>query len=192
MKIAVFNQKGGVGKSTIAYSIALENDFALITNEKRSPVLDIFPKGKALILDDNSTIVDLDDEIDVVFDFRGNTEGNLAREVLKIAEQVIIPVTYQDENDYFPANETFHTIKDVSQLTDKITIVANQCSSANFDAVKRIFEKDFPYPVKHLIKSNGLSKAYIRGIGITEFASKEAMPGNYQKVIQQLAALLDF
>lgn len=191
MKVAVLNNKGGTGKTTIACSLALELGYNLITEEPRSPVTKIFPKNKAYILDEDASIKGVDEKIDIIFDFKGNVRGALVREVVDIADKIVIPLTYESSDDLLPMQETVYTIQDVEKINENIIIVINKCNTIQYNEASAFIKANFDYPIVRLNFSKGFPRAMNEGIGISTFAQKERMSGNYGNAIGQLNNLIN-
>lgn len=192
MIVAVINNKGGVGKSTIAYNLALEMGFKFITNEPRSPCVNIFGEDRGFVLNDSADIRELDvSNLDIIFDFKGSTKGKLISSVLSIADYVIVPAIYKHKDDIF-VDETIFTISDCEKFNKNIIIIANH--------IERHVEWEFvceemkglPYPVLRLNKAILLKQTIKSKKGISEFVEgNNLLKANNRAVIQQFGNIIN-
>lgn len=114
MKIAVWSYKGGVGKTAIAYSLAVDLDYYLITNDF-SNILQNYNKARLKI---GSTVA----EENTIYDF-GGFQDEKAKIITRQCDVILIP-TIAD------ANSIMKSIQMVQEFKDKkIIIVANMLES---------------------------------------------------------------
>jgi len=83
MKIAVFNKKGGVGKTSLSFSIAKDLDYFLISNDDST--IEIAYPNRAKIMREPKLIDNC------VYDFGGFVDLNIL-EVLNKTDLIIIPL----------------------------------------------------------------------------------------------------
>ena len=124
MKITVYNIKGSTGKTPIATNIALDREYAIVTNEKYHILGDIFPDDRVLQAPANEAFPEFPNNIDLVFDLGGFIEegSNSITSALKQSDCVIIPVN----NELKALRNTLATIDEVSQFNSNILIVATK------------------------------------------------------------------
>lgn len=115
MEVAFWNQKGGVGKTALAYAVAKECNTFLLSNDD-SIIEDAYPK-MSKIMSKLQTIENC------VYDLGGFVDTN-TREIIGYVQKVIIPTT----TDLNAIKKTLLTIKDVESINPKakIIIVANR------------------------------------------------------------------
>jgi len=131
MIISVWSKKGGVGKTSIAYNLARDLDYFLISNddsiiEKAYPNMSKILDSKHLKLIDNC-----------IYDFGGFVDAHI-KDILQKSDLVIVP-TNSDLNSF---KKTLSTIKELKELgQNKIIIIANKVdSSDDFIEIENFFK----------------------------------------------------
>ncbi len=109
MNIVIFNSKGGVGKTSLSYSLAKDLDYGYITNDD-SIVLKVYDKSKYITK--HIPIVD-----ECIYDLGGFITPFI-EEILVKADKVLIP-TINDYNSMVKAVELIEFVG-----ADRVTIVA--------------------------------------------------------------------
>lgn len=100
-KIAVYNEKGRVGKTPLSLEIALRlgRNYATNQNRPREDILAILPEGEFLQVAPNEAFPQLDDDFPVVFDLAGELVG-YEKSIVSALEQVeliIVPVVNEPD-----------------------------------------------------------------------------------------------
>jgi len=95
-KIAVYNEKGRVGKTPLALEIALRlgSNYATNQNRPRDDIQAIIPEGEFLQVAPNDEFPELDADFPVVFDLAGELVGyeNSIVSALRQADVIVVPV----------------------------------------------------------------------------------------------------
>ena len=117
MLITVYNQKGGVGKTSIAYSLTKDLDAYYITNDKINSIIPLTLHNKVLT---NLTSEIIKNET-VVFDSGGFIDKSM-KTVLENSDIVFIPLE-ADATSLFTLNEI---ISEIRELNDNIYYIINK------------------------------------------------------------------
>ena len=190
MKIAVYSDKGGQGKTFIAANLALEKEIAVISNEPHRRTLDkILPEGAVVKLDPAEAFPQISPETDVIFDFGGFLDSRVA-DALRIADAVIIPVCNEEEE----VQAAVDCIANIEEFNKNIIIVANKTKDEDYQDIKNIMAEFYPdYPVYELKYTRFMPKISQLKISLAEMANKEGLNGRHHAIIpaQQFAKILE-
>ena len=128
--ITFLNKKGGVGKTSLAFNVAKDLGFFLISNDD-SIIETLYPK-KARIVDKIEYI----DSADIVYDLGGFVDSN-AIDVIKHSNTIFIP-TLLDINSI---KRTINTVKEIEDLNQKIVIVINNFVPKDLKKYQKAIDK---------------------------------------------------
>ncbi|MDD5406947.1 MAG: hypothetical protein PHE73_08435 [Sulfurovaceae bacterium] len=123
--ITVFNKKGGTGKTSIAYSVAKDLHYPLLSNDD-SVIESIYP-GKAKILD-NIQLIDHD----VVYDLGGFIDPGMI-EIFKSSTTILVP-TLLDINSI---KRTINTVMELIKYCENIVIIINRVENKKLPKYKQ-------------------------------------------------------
>jgi len=127
-KIAIYNEKGRVGKTPLSLEIALRLGYNYATNQNRprEDIKAIIPTGEFLQVGPSEAFPKLDDDFPVVFDLAGELVG-YEKSIVSALEQVdliIVPVV--NEPDAIMGTAYAITeIMTLNTITAKFVVVAN-------------------------------------------------------------------
>lgn len=185
MIVSVFNGKGGVGKTPIAFSLAKDLNAYLISNDD-SIIEEAYP-DRALIVEEPQLI-----EGNVVYDFGGYIDKMLAP-ILKESDCIVVPTN----NDYNALKKTLATLEELLELKVKgrICVAATKLETQkDLDSIREKIEGDFPaIKVFQLRKSKAYSNAIESGLSIRELYNDSPQNQHaYRNVYPEYKLLLRF
>lgn len=127
-KIAVYNEKGRVGKTPLAMEIVLRHGYNYATNQNRprADIQKIVPREEFLQVAPNKPFPELDDDFQVVFDLAGELVGyeESILSALTQVDKIIVPVV--NESDAITGTAyAIAELKTVSDITADFVFVAN-------------------------------------------------------------------
>lgn len=191
--IAVYNYKGGTGKTAISLNYALQTHSGIVTNDHRSPLERVIgkenvikaPLGKAIPIPKKNNIV---------FDLGGYVDARVIP-VLKKVDVIIIPTLATPADIQI----TIQCLKDVEKYCKKRIVVANRLKGgkkgkAELQKVTAPIEQFFPtVPVLPLKETTGLvnlydSKASLEQVGENNPLMKHA----YSQAITEFKKIISF
>jgi len=153
MKIAVFNKKGGVGKTSISYSIAKDLDYFLISNDDST--IEIAYPGKAKIMKEPKLINNC------VYDFGGFVDLNILK-ILNESDLVIVPLNY-DLNSF---KKTISTLEEIENKN--IIFVINRAVKNDYLDIKKHLKSNYNYPIFEIKDSKIWVKTFIENKSVSE------------------------
>lgn len=113
MIVSVINKKGGVGKTPLSVSLAIDLGFYLITNDD-SVVEDVFPDKDMVMIQKEPTLVD-----ECVYDFGGFVSDSMLH-IIEKSDIILVPCDKKIDSK----KRTVKTIQEISKFNKNIFIVA--------------------------------------------------------------------
>ena len=184
MTFSILNKKGGVGKTPIAFSIAKDFGFFLLSNDD-SVIEEAYP-DMAKIVDENS----MKFLKNCVYDFGGFVAPGVV-EIIEKSDVVIVPVFA----DIDALKRTVKTIKEIEHKAKKILVIVTKTERVedfNFvnDAIKKFFPK---VDVLELKKSRIFNSVMESGQSVLELANESALTRySYRHVIAQYNQIISY
>lgn len=179
MKIVFWNKKGGVGKTTLAYTVARDLGYYLLSND--DSIIEIAYPGKAKIVEKLPLVKD-----DVVYDLGGFVDMD-AKDIIGASDLIVIPTTA----DLNAIKRTASTISDVKHVNPKanIILVANRGREEEFSELEKHFSD---YRIIQIPESRIFEKALKKKSSILEIGNENKFFAyTYRKVLGAYKELID-
>lgn len=201
LKIGVVSQKGGVGKSTLVRSLAVEyarNEWRVLIADMDikqrtvtewnclrmdngvTPTVDVHPYGRVKDAIKNQSLYDL-----VIFDGVGQADG-LTAEICQVSDLIVLP-SGVGRDDLVPQIKLAHEIVKVGINRKQICFVLSRVgtSQGELDAAREFIEEAGYYYSGFLPERTSISQSHDRGQSAaeTQYPSINSM---IDEVIQQI------
>ena len=176
--IAIYNSKGGVGKSALSYSISIDNNMRLISNDDNQ-FLKYHPRAK-LYVNQKMPLVK-----NTVYDLGGFISEHTT-DILYEADVIIVPVTV----DF---NSLKRAIKILLEFHDKkVILVANQLDNIDdFNYIKDTIKTHFNTIVYPLRRSIIFRRSLEKGLSIKQLYEESGLSKHsYKNIYAQYEAIL--
>lgn len=197
-KITVWTLKGGEGKSTIACAIALEGNWAIITNDIHSDLTSALKEEHYLVLEPDQPLP-TEKELegaDIIFDPGGFLDNRMI-DAVRMSDHVIIPVS--DFGKKLNTERFIASVIEIEQYNGNIVVVLNKISKENVqearEALKELMSKEFKrvYPIFEIKKNEAFELMLNTGTSISEIVKKGGLFRRwFQPVDIQLQKLIKF
>ena len=177
MRITVWSKKGGVGKTSLAYNIARDLNYFLLSND--DSIIEIAYPDKSKIMK-QPRIID-----NCVYDLGGFVDNNI-KNILNESYLIIIPIL----NDLNSFKKTLLTLEDID--IKKTIIVANKATKEDFKEIEDFFKKKnlrvFEIPESRIFK-----KSFSEKNSINEIVNKSKFNKyTYRNISKKYNELLNF
>lgn len=179
--ITFFNKKGGTGKTSLAFSIAKDLQYPLLSNDD-SVIEEIYPK-KAKVLDK----VELIDH-DVVYDLGGYIDNGII-DIFKGSHAIVVPTTL----DINSIKRTINTVMEVYRYCDNILIVVNRVKKDKLAKYKQSLQalEGLGKEIIHLRESEIITNSIHSGKTLTELYGESGLTkSQYKGVFQDYAKII--
>ncbi len=177
--ITVFSSKGGVGKTTIAYSLATIYSMPFYTNDY-SVVLDIL---EDTVYNENLSVKDIKDGI---VDLGGFITPNTL-EILEESKVILVPVT----NDLNALKKTNFLLEELKYLDSKIILIASNVKDKDYKEIKKNIEAKH-IPIRKIMNSTLFKRALKNGKTISNTISESPLLKHaYSKIQFQIQELIE-
>lgn len=178
MRVSIINKKGGVGKTSLAYSLAKDLDLFLISND--DSVIELAYTAKAKVMD-RPKLID-----NVVYDFGGFTDAGVM-DIVNKSDLVLIPLV-ADLNCF---KKTVSLIKEVANKN--IVLVANRSEKNDFEEIGNYFKNHFGFPIFEIKNSRIWKKTFEEKKSVLEIQNDNKINGYiYRNSIIGYTELLNY
>jgi MinD-like ATPase involved in chromosome partitioning or flagellar assembly len=198
-KIAIYNEKGRVGKTPLSLEIALRLGYNYATNQNRprEDIKAIIPTGEFLQVGPSEAFPKLDDDFPVVFDLAGELVG-YEKSIVSALEQVdliIVPVV----NEPDAIMGTAYAITEIMTLdtiTAKFVVVANMLKKS--EEVEEVKAKLLPLigidvPVIPIRYSRAFDRIITEGISIKSLVENGGLYAwSFRNVAREIDHLMSY
>ena len=160
MKISIINKKGGVGKTSLSLSLAIDLESYLLSNDD-SVIEKAYP-SKAKVMN-KVKLID-----NVVYDFGGFVDVGVL-DILNASDYVVIPLT-SDLNSF---KKTVSLLDEISNKN--IILIANKSEKEDFEDIKKYFNSKYNYPIFEIKNSRIWKKTFEEKKSVTQIKNKSKM-----------------
>jgi len=198
-KIAVYNEKGRVGKTPLALEIALRFGYNYATNQNRprKDIEAIIPEGEFLQVGPSEAFPMLDPDFPVVFDLAGELVG-YERSIISALEQVdliIVPVV--NEPDALMGTAYAITeIRTLNTITAPFVVVANMIKKPEeADEIKDqlLPMLGFDVPVVPIRYSKAFDRLLTEGLPVKSLVEQGGLwSWSFRNVAKELDVLMSY
>ncbi|MEK6658217.1 MAG: ParA family protein [Campylobacterota bacterium] len=157
MIISIFNKKGGVGKTSLSFSLARDLKYFLISND--DSVIELCYEGKAKIMQEPK-IID-----NCIYDFGGFVTPHISH-ILEISNYIIVPLT----SDLNSLKKTVQTVKEINSTN--IVFVANKSEKEDFKEIENYLESHFKFPIFEVKNSRIWAKTFKEKKSVSEIKNE--------------------
>jgi len=181
-RIAIITLDGGAGKTALAFSLAKDFDYYLISND--DSVIEKAYEGRAKIMK-LPKVID-----DVIYDFGGFVDTGVI-DIIKACDLVIVPCI----NDLNSKMKAIKTIKQLQAYNDKFLVVATRLEDKNdYKEVKEGILKVFTdIPVLPLRKTKLFKNALEFGQSPLELEAESKLIAYQQRnILAEYKILLNY
>lgn len=190
MKIAVFNLKGGQGKTSIAVNLALHYKAGIITNDSCSRLELILPEKSFREIGVNESEIPDINNTNIIYDFGGWLDPRIIP-IVKTSDLIIIPIIM---NGFLDLQKGIQSITEIQRYNKNVLIIANATKGKDLLIIKNsiysIFNK---LPILEIRKTTAFSKIFEKEGNIEDIILKDRLLAHsYRKVQEQLDILYNF
>lgn len=157
MVISIYNKKGGVGKTSLSFSLAKDLGYFLISNDD-SVIEQVYP-NKSKIMREPKLIKNC------VYDFGGFVDAS-ALKILNISDWVIIPLT-SDLNSFK------NTVSSLNEIENKnIVFVAMRAEKSDFEEIENYLKDKFHHKIFEIKESRIWSKTFVQKMSVSDIKNE--------------------
>lgn len=191
----IFSLKGGVGKTSLSLSMALElesrgKDVSVISNDPVSIISRVLGDDKTMIMPQNQNFPkEITTDDDFILDLGGFLEQRII-DVLQKSKTIIIPTT----PDYASIQATISTLNDVKKLNENVVLVINRTDKKDFQEIYEMFRDKglAKFPMFQVKSSKAFDNIQIKRISINQMMIDEPVRRRaYEEVQHQIDKIIE-
>lgn len=180
MKIAVYNFKGGVGKTSISLNLAMTLKYGIITNDIYSPLEKVLPKKRLLKLALKQKCPNIPKDYNIIFDLGGYPDDR-AIDILKQSNFVIIPTT----SSYLDLQNTISSLEEIKQYNNNIIVVANKATDEDLSVVLNVLRAmNYDYPIAKIKKSTVMENLFKDKTSVSSIVDEGGLKAYHYKAVR--------
>jgi len=180
--ITFLNKKGGVGKTSLAFSVAKDLGYFLISND--DSVIESSYPDKARIMEKVKYIADAD----IVYDLGGFVDNN-AIEIIKNSNIIFIP-TLLDINSI---KRTINTVAEIQELNNEIVLIVNNYTANDLKKYRTAVDKlkQIGCDIIFIQKSEAIPNSLYIGKTITEqYNASNLNKKSFKRIYEAYSSIL--
>ena len=186
-RIAIWTNKGGQGKTSLALALALEFDFPVMTNDFHSPIDSVLPEGDAYHLQPGEDFPAIPAGNKVILDMGGNAEARVVA-AANNADVILMPVIYNSPQEM---KVFLESVAEMKQHNPRIVLVVNGCKRGKFKSISEIINNYFPqFPILEVKESRAFARVVEEGKSIAQMMNENPLNRfHFKEVHRQLSFL---
>jgi cellulose biosynthesis protein BcsQ len=192
-KITIYTLKGGEGKTTIACAIALEGDWAIITNDVHSDLTSAIKEENYLVLEPHHPMLTKEElhGANIIFDPGGFLDNRMI-DAIKMSDYVIIPVT--EFGKKLNTERFIASVFEIEQHNKNIIIVLNKITDESAKMAREELKRQkYTYPVFEMKKNEAFEIMLNEGVPISEIVRRGGLFKRwFSQVDTQLQKLIKY